>query len=206
MISLTDEPYDKEFLLDQLGDKVTGAVAAAVVEARADLAQYRAEHPSWVASSSERGLANWISDRVWDHLVRATDDLGEVVLREHGSTREIIVGNRIRMRVKRHDLNGAITTYPTQTALSFYEQSGQLVLPHGLPEVCLAVGYVWERESREIGVPVVSFRDGVDNLVWMHELSQPPVESVVNMPPVTDAPVPTVVAREETEPRSAKES
>jgi hypothetical protein len=206
MISRTDNPFDMEALLDQLGDKVTGAVAAAVVEVRADLALYRAEHPGWASSDSERGLANWINDRLWDHLVRLLDGVDVVAIGERGSTRELIVRDRIRIRVKRHDMNGAIATYPTRTALSFYKQSCQLVLFDGLPEVYLAVGYVWERESREIGVPVVSLRDGVDNLVWMHELPQPPMESVVSMPPVSDAPAPTVVAREETEPRSAKES
>ena len=205
MISPTDTPFDMEALLDQLGDKVTGAVAAAVVETRADLTQYRAEHPIWVASSSERGLANWINDRLWDHLVGLLDGFDMVVAHERGSTRELIIRDRIRIRVKRHDMNGAIATYPTQTALSFYEQSGQLVIFGGLPEVYLAVGYVWQRESREIGVPVVSLRDGVDNLLWMHELPQPPMESVVSMAPVSDAPAPTVVARDKTEPRSAME-
>ncbi len=194
-----------EALLDQLGDKVTGAVATAVVQTRADLAQYRSEHPAWASSDSERGLANWINDRLWDHLVRLLDGSDMVAVREQGSTRELLIRDRIRIRVKRHDMNGAISTYPTQTALSFYEQSGQLVVFDGLPEVYLAAGYVWERESREIGSPVVSLRDGVDNLVWMHELPEPPVESVVSMPPASDAPAPTVVAREETEPRSAKE-
>lgn len=206
MISPGHDPFDKDVILDHLGDKVATAVAEAVVATRADLAEYRLEHPVWVASSSERGLANWISDRLWDHLTQRLGDLDHAVIRELGPVREIIVHDRIRMRVKRHDLNGAIATFPTQTALSFYEQPGQFVIFDGLPEVYLAVGYVWERESREVGAPVVSLRDGVENLLWMYELPEPPIERLSGIPPVSGAPAPTVSARDETESPSAADA
>jgi len=51
-------------VLDDLGDKVVEAFARSVARARADLAEYRRLKPSWVAQSSERGLANWIHDRL----------------------------------------------------------------------------------------------------------------------------------------------
>lgn len=202
MISPIDDPFEQEVVLGQLGDKVLGAVASAVAETRQDLGQYRAEHPNWVASSSERGLANWINDRLWDNLVRLLDDIEEVVFREQGPTREMIVSDRFRIRVKRHDRNGAIATYPTQAALFFYQQSGQLVLFDGLEEVRLVAGYTWEPEAREVGAPVLSLRDGVGNVIWVHELPEPPAKPATGIPPVSDAPAPTVAVRDDTGLRS----
>ena len=206
MISPTNDPYDKEVVLDELGDKVTGGLVGAVVSARMDLSEYRDGHPSWVAAASERGLADWIHDRLWDHFVRLLDDLENVVVCENGSTREILVGDRIRIRAKRHDMHGSISTFPTQTALWFYQQSPQPGLFNGMTNVNVVVGYVWMRESREIGSPVVSLRDGVDNVLWMHELPEPPAQPAIMIPSVPDAPSPTVVAREETKPSSASGS
>jgi hypothetical protein len=48
------------------------------VRGRNGLAGYRAIRPSWVGSSSERGLASWIHDCIWDHLlVIELPDIGE---------------------------------------------------------------------------------------------------------------------------------
>ena len=81
-------------------------------------------------------------------------------------------------------MHGSISTFPTQTALSFYQQSPQLGLFNGMTNVNVVVGYIWMRESREIGSPVVSLRDGVDNVLWMHELPEPPAQPAIMIPSV----------------------
>src|SRR6266536_2149800 len=72
-----------------LGDKVINAVVAAVASTVDDLADYRRFRPAWVAQASERGLAAWIHDRLWYHLVAALDDHPQVTITDKGVLREI---------------------------------------------------------------------------------------------------------------------
>jgi hypothetical protein len=62
-----------ERVLDELGDKVIDGLARAVAQAKQDLASYRAWRPDIVADHSERGLANWLHDRVWRHVTAEFD-------------------------------------------------------------------------------------------------------------------------------------
>ncbi|HEX6755505.1 MAG TPA: hypothetical protein VF109_06120 [Mycobacteriales bacterium] len=57
-----------EEVLDGLDDKMVTGLSRAVVLAARDLRQYRLTFPQWVSQSSERGLANWIHDRIWWHV------------------------------------------------------------------------------------------------------------------------------------------
>lgn len=42
-----------------------------------------------------------------------------------------------------------------------------------LAEVRIAVGYRWNPEEREIKAPLLSLRDGKDNVIWAVELHEP---------------------------------
>jgi hypothetical protein len=151
-------------VIEDLGDKVVGALVDATTFTRHDLAHYRDAHPGWVADHSDRGLANWIHDRLWAHLRRLLDDVDRVVLSDKGATREIAVGLRYRARVKRHGLDDRIRSYPTEAALAFWAQSDTL---EGFEEVRLGFGYRWDTEERTMGSTVISLRDGLDNdVVW----------------------------------------
>lgn len=151
-------------VLGDLGDKVVGALVAATKGARDDLAEYRTTHPGWVADHSERGLANWIHDRLWAHLRRELDDVDHVRVADQGSTREVTVGIRYRARIKRHGAQDRIRSYPTKAALAFWAQSDTL---EGLEEVRLGFGYRWDPEERLIGSTVISLRDGLDaEAIW----------------------------------------
>jgi hypothetical protein len=119
---------------------------------KADLATYRRLHAGWVVQSSERGLAAWIHDRPWYHLAAALADLPGVVITDNGVLREFAVGPEtevIRFRVKRHDMDGDVSTYPTQLALDFLAQV-EGMLP-GFRELHLIAGYRWDREERAMG-------------------------------------------------------
>lgn len=136
--------------------------------ARSDLARYRDTFPAWVADSSDRGLSNWIHDRLWAHLRRALADLDSVVLTDDGVIREIAIGIRYRARVKRHSVRDQIRSFPTKAALAFWAQSDAL---EGLEEISLGFGYRWDPDEREIGSTVVSLRDGLKaDAIWVVEV------------------------------------
>ncbi len=99
--------------------------------------------------------------------------------------------DRYRIRLKRHRLPATVATYPTQGALNFMEQpNGQLVL-EGMEHIRLILGYLWDNDSDEVGAAVLSMRDGIDNVLWVHELDDTP-DSAVALPRRTQ-PAPAVV-------------
>ncbi len=152
-----------------LGDKVTSSISRSAVLTAADLLDYRTIRPLWVSRSSERGLAGWLHDRMWVHLVDQLEEVSDVLIVDREPMREIFVGKRYRLRVKRHHPGGGVSTYPTQTALDFLLQDQQLAI-EGLEEIRLITGYLWESDLRQVGVPVLSLRDGRDKVLWMRAL------------------------------------
>ena len=188
-------PVAGERVLEFLGDKVLAALASAVAKTADDLAEYRSVLPSQAAANSPRGLSNLIHDWLWHHFRAETDDLGEVSIYEKGPTRELVVHDRVRVRVKRHHGSGAVASYPTTEALRFYGQhhpTGQFVLFDDLPEMInLVFGYIWHRDIGEIGAATVSYPKSRSNLLWIREIT-PGTPTGVIVPSQPDAPVPTV--------------
>ena len=186
---------DGDKVLEFLGDKVLAAWASAVAKTADDLAEYRSALPSQAAANSPRGLANLIHDWLWHHLRAETDDLEEVTIYENGPTREMVVHDRVRIRVKRHHGTGAVASYPTIEALRFYGQhrpTGQFVLFDDLPEVInLVFGYIWHRDVGDIGAATVFYPVSRSIPLWLREIT-PDTPSVVIVPSRPDAPVPTV--------------
>jgi len=171
-----------EQVTEELGDKVVNGLAFMVAQTREDLRVYRTTFPGWVADSTDRGLLNWCHDRLWVHAVRIFEDLDGVTLVDRLPLREISVGIRYRLRVKKHDLDGKVSTYLTQGALDFLEQDPPTL--DGLEEVRLIAGYRWLAEERQLGAAVISLRDGKDRLVWMHDLDEPREGSVTTTIPI----------------------
>lgn len=170
MISGMISPENSDEVLDGLGNKVVEALGSSIALARKDLATYRAEHPDWVTDATQRGISNWIHDRVMAHLERLLDGVPNTAFSGPEPTRELSVGPNFRIRVKRHDPTGATQTYPTQTALGFLTQPTTPALP-GLEEIRLQAGYVWDAVAHEMGSAVLSLRDG-NKLIWMIELAE----------------------------------
>lgn len=92
---------------------------------------------------------------------------------------------RGRLRLKKHDIEGSISTYPTQGALEFLEQEPPAL--DGLEEIRLIAGYRWNPDERAIGGAVISLRHSKDDLAWMHDLDEPPAGSVVTTVPIVPA-------------------
>ncbi len=138
---------------------------------------------------SERGLANWISDRLWTHLVLQAESIPGMEMIEIGVTREITIGTNYRFRVKRHGVDGEVASYPTQTFLEFASQAVDS-LP-GLEEWKLIAGYDWDKDQRAIAAAVVSLRDGKDNVIWKKELPAVADEQGGGQTSVPEQPGPT---------------
>lgn len=162
---------DAADVLAELGDKVIEGFLRAVQDARSDLARYREGFPDFVAQASERGLANWIHDRLWYRLGVRLSGLPEVQFADREPHREMRVGTRYLFRVKRHSVLGALSTYPTQTALDFLQQVPMQWALDGLDEVRLVMGYVWDADTRSVGPAVISLRADRDTVLWMEELT-----------------------------------
>ena len=160
---------DSDAVLAALGDKVVDAFAAAVARTREDLTAYRSANPLWVAEASERGLAGWIHDRLWAALVELLNLNPDVYLFESGPTRDVIVTDRFRIRVKRHDLAGNVASYPTQGAFEFFAQPS-IPTFDDMDQVHLVAGYCWTKDLRDIGAAVMSLRDGKFNVIWLTDL------------------------------------
>jgi hypothetical protein len=181
-------------VLDDLGDKIVKALSLGVALAARDLRKYRSTFPLWVADACERGLANWIHDRLWSHIVVALDAISGVTLSDREPTREITVGHTYRLRIKRHHDEGQISTYPTQGALEFFAQGPiQESLP-GLDEIRLAAGYKWDKDTRMIGDAVLSLRDGREVIIWEEILPAPDdlAPDATTIPPVPGPTPPTI--------------
>jgi hypothetical protein len=171
------------------GDKVTDALSRSALLAKADLLQYRRLHPAWVAAHSERGLASWIHDRQWDHLMALLTDVERVSIVDKEPVRDIYVGINCRVRVKRHHWDGKVSTYPTQAALDFMAQPPAQETLDGFQLVHLIAGYHWDKDMRDITAGVLSLRDGLDKQIWLIELPLPSDEGE-GTPPVSEMPTP----------------
>lgn len=172
---------DKARVLDELGDKVLEALAASVTGARRDFLRYQTTLPDFAAQASSRGSANWIHDRLWHHVRALLDDVDDVLLIDLGVTREVVLGGRYRIRMKRHHPPAQVATYPTQTAMHFMSQAPEQLVLEGLEQVNLIAGYVWFGDSAEIGTAVLSLRDGQDNVLWVHELPETDLDRSANV-------------------------
>jgi hypothetical protein len=172
---------DMTKVLDELGDKVLGALASSVADTRADFLRYQTTFPDFAAQASSRGSANWIHDRLWHHVRTLLDEVDDVLLIDLGATREIVLGGRYRIRMKRHHPPAQVATYPTQTAMDFMSQVPEQLVLEGLEQVNLIAGYVWFSDSSEIGPAVLSMRDGQDNVLWVHELPETGIDRPANV-------------------------
>jgi hypothetical protein len=161
-----DDPNE---VLTALGDKFLQSLVIAVGGTRDDLEAMRGWRPSWFPTMSDRCLANLIHDRLWAHMSGSAGEEVDTTMYESGVTREITVGQQFRLRLKRHHLDDRVSNYPTQAALAFWIQQTDGVLP-SMEEVTLAAGYRWHAETKSIGVPVISYRDGQENVIWAMEL------------------------------------
>lgn len=143
--------------MTELGDKFLAALVGTIRDTRFDIADMRNWRPGWFPTMHSRCLSNLIHDRIWAHLVTLIASNPGTSIKDKGATREIVVGAHLRLRIKRHHAGDEISTYPTRTAIEFWQQGSQPAFP-GLEEVRIAVGYRWDPDTREIRPPAVASR------------------------------------------------
>ena len=191
-------------VLETLGDKVVEALSRSAFLAKDDLLEYRRSHPVWAATASERGLAGWLHDRQWDHLLTLLHGVPGVSFVDKEPVRDIWVGINYQMRIKRHQGNGKVSTYPTQGALDFLAQPPRQPTLEGLEEVHLIAGYRWDKELRDIAGAVLSLRDGKKKK-WMIDLPDPGA-SAVGISPLPVSPTPPAPVIETTPKEKGEEN
>lgn len=169
--------------MTELGDKFLAALVGTIRDTRFDIADMRNWRPGWFPTMYSRCLSNLIHDRIWAHLVTLIASNPGTSIKDKGATREIVVGAHLRLRIKRHHAGDEISTYPTRTAIEFWQQGSQLAFP-GLEEVRIAVGYRWDPDTREIGAPLLSLRDGKDHVIWVVELDEPAAGVKITWTPI----------------------
>lgn len=168
---------------DELGDKMMHGFSSIVLGAAADLAEYRRVLPAAVSRASGRGLANWIHDAMRARARAEFDGLSEVSFTEHEPHFDAYIASPeqtlFRVRFKRHTATGRIANVRTQGALDFVSQPDDLLSLLGMRTVHLCVGYEWDAESRSMGAPVMTLRDGsFEDVVWMIDLPAAPAAGV----------------------------
>jgi len=151
-----------------LGQPVLSAIVKARDSSADDLARWRKDTPTDVARATSRGLANRINDSFVFHMAAALDGIDGVVFSERA--RRFVVGDKVVLVCKRHNMKDRIRSYPTRAALDFWGGAATL---DGLGTIALAAGYRWDGELREIGVPVLSYRKGLlARPTWVVDLSR----------------------------------
>lgn len=144
-----------ESIAEFLGQPVLTAITDARDRSADELSMWRRTSPGEIAASSARGLANRIHDRFIHHMLVQLDQAEGVRLDDRGSTRQFIVNERVVLRCKRHDTQNKIKSYPTRAAINHW---GGTVTLDGMATINLAAGYRWDKELRELGPAVLSFR------------------------------------------------
>ena len=121
------------------------------------------------------------------------DDTDVVCLIDLGATREIVLGDRYRIRMKSHKPASRVASYPSHAALAFMQQAPEQLVLDGLEQIRLIGGYEWIDETSVIGPSVLSMRDGQDNVLWVHELPEPGTTTAATPLPPRDDPEATEV-------------
>lgn len=147
-----------ESIAEQLGQGVLSAIVGSRDDSAAEYAEWRLRTPGEVATASASGLAHRINDRFVAHMQRRLDGVAGVEFRETRRGREFIVHDRFVVQCKRHDAQDRIKAFATRSAI---ERWGGATTLEGLSTINLAAGYRWDKETREIGSPVLSFRRGL---------------------------------------------
>ncbi|MFT4189796.1 MAG: hypothetical protein QM621_14625 [Aeromicrobium sp.] len=181
-------PRDQDAVLTELGSKFPAALITATNSARNDLDALREWRPGWVLAMFQREVAGFIHSRIWDHLTTELDSVDGITFRTAEPHREATVstplGRSFKIRVKRHSEGDQISSYPTISDLEFW--GGASISFEGLEQISLAAGYRWDSTLGQIGAPVLSYREGKENVIWAVEVDAGEADGLT---PITYTPI-----------------
>ena len=165
------DPADDQRVLEEIGPQFATAISTSVRTARDKYRGLRAREPHITRLFTQRTSANVLHDLIWSELAASLGDNPDYSLVDTYPLRMIThpCGSRLyRIRIKRHRGN-FISSYATATDKKYY--SGNVDTFDGYEVVSLAAGYRWDSEIGEVICPVISYRQGKDNVVWQVEPS-----------------------------------
>jgi hypothetical protein len=155
-----------------LDGKFTEAVITAHQAAHKDYMAFCDAFPGWIPEMFERTLANIIHERFWASLRRFLEGNSQTSFVDKEPNRMVTFtlesGRSYVARVKRHGEGDRVSSYSTATDIRFWLGGAESF--DGLEEVHLAVGYIWDSEGRQILDPIISYREGKDNVIWAKRL------------------------------------
>lgn len=150
-------------VLEDLGSDFVRVLIDAVDGARQDIADLREFRSEWFVTFSSRCIANLVHDRLWARIIEQVDAMDQVTVLDREPRREVAFGYKYVFRVKRHHKGDKISCYPTDGAKEFWSNEPAL---EGCESFSLALGYMWDRDTRVIGEPVVSLQQGTRTPIW----------------------------------------
>ncbi len=156
----TSFPTDS-VVLEEIGHEFIAAHVSALARVKERYQDFR-QSAFFPPLATQRLVANFIHDWLWAELVSQVESLSHVTVVDKEPLRQIYV-EKYRIRLKRHDVNEAISTYPTAGVRAFWTTGEPLP---GLEEYALAFGYVWDDQSRQIGDGIITLRSSHDDVVW----------------------------------------
>ena len=154
----------RDEVLNQLGDGFVRAYLEALGVARAHYASFRSG-PDFPANPTQRMVACFIHDWIWSAFVPLVEGDPSISVHDREPERQLTNGTNIRIRIKRHQLDDSMSSYPTEGSRDFWTPAAAVALD-GLEEVPLALGYRWDSDERAVGDAVLTLRDGADKAVW----------------------------------------
>lgn len=178
-------------VLAALGQKAIDALGHAVAATRRDLEEYRRTFPRFAAEATQRGLHNWIHDRLFANALVEVDGMPDVAPIDREPIRDICFGTLFRVRLKAHDDQDLVAAYPTRASLDFYSQGWQPTFP-SLEEVRLVAGYRWDPDLRVMKAAVISLRDGREKVIWAVELLEESESGITHFAPHELPPLPDI--------------
>jgi hypothetical protein len=111
-----------EHVVQDIGTKKMTALRKIVEGGREDYREYRSAHPVWASQDCGRTTHSLIHERMWQRAMLMADDFEDVSYVESLPTRELYLGTQYRVRFKKHTPAGAVRSYPTATALDFFDE------------------------------------------------------------------------------------
>ena len=158
----------RDEVLNQLGDGFLRAYLEALGVARAHYASFRSG-PDFPANPTQRMVACFIHDWIWSAFVPLVEGDPSISVHDREPERQLTHGTNIRIRIKRHQLDDSLSSYPTEGSRDFWTPAAAVALD-GLEEVPLALGYRWDSDERAVGDAVLTLRDGADKAVGLFKV------------------------------------
>ncbi|MCI6584235.1 MAG: hypothetical protein SPK50_04240 [Mobiluncus porci] len=181
----------QEEVREKLGEEFISRFVESVEGATADFKAFKKWHPDWAVSFSSRFIANFLHERIWARLKENASNLDSFEFVDKEPIREVHLGTELIMRIKRHDSNDRISSYPTRGAQEFWNIDF-FTIP-GLESFSLALGYHWDKDLREPQDALLTLYRKLNEPIWSVKLSRDSANiETITWEPITNPSLPEI--------------